>query len=116
MTNMCCTNSSCGCSAPAAVFFERVSALNTLAFSAARCTGCGMCINVCPHGVFAPNGRAVQVVNADACMECGACVRNCPVGALQVDSGVGCAAAMIHAALTRRAEPTCCGPETGCCG
>jgi Fe-S-cluster-containing hydrogenase component 2 len=28
-------------------------------------------------------------------MECGACRMNCPLGAIQVSSGVGCAAAII---------------------
>jgi len=116
MAETCCATSRCGCSTPAVATFVRASTRNTLTYCAARCTGCGMCINVCPHGVFAPNGRAVQLIHADACMECGACMRNCPVGAIQVDSGVGCAAAMIYAALTGRAEPTCGGPEATCCG
>jgi Fe-S-cluster-containing hydrogenase component 2 len=54
-----------------------------------------------------------SLVNKEACMECGACQMNCPVDAVTVKSGVGCAAAMIHAALTG-------GPETcddgSCCG
>ncbi len=84
-----------------------VSPLNTLQFDAPRCTGCGACVDVCPHGVFAQNGRSIRVVRADACMECGACQMNCPFGAIAVDSGVGCAAAMIQAALTRRQQVTC---------
>ena len=34
-------------------------AVNTLRLDETRCTGCGMCLNVCPHGVFEarqPNG------------------------------------------------------------
>jgi len=75
-----------------------------------------MCSVVCPHGVFAADGRVAQIVRPESCMECGACQLNCPTGAITVDSGVGCASAMIYAALTGRKEPTCgpdCGP--GCC-
>jgi ferredoxin len=94
--------------------------INTLEYNPALCINCEMCIAVCPHGVFAPNGKAVQLVRHEACMECGACQQNCPTGAITVDSGVGCAAAMIYAALTGRKEPTCGpGPEPGdgeCCG
>ncbi|RPJ56998.1 MAG: 4Fe-4S dicluster domain-containing protein [Acidobacteria bacterium] len=80
---------------------------NTLTFNAALCTGCGMCVAVCPHAVFAMNGRKAVLSSPQACMECGACQMNCIAGAIRVESGVGCAAAMIHAALTGRKEPTC---------
>jgi Fe-S-cluster-containing hydrogenase component 2 len=54
-----------------------------------------------------------SLANKEACMECGACQMNCPVDAIRVKSGVGCAAAMIRAALTG-------GPEScddgSCCG
>jgi len=32
-------------------------------------------------------------------MECGACATNCPTEAITVQSGVGCAAALINTAL-----------------
>jgi NAD-dependent dihydropyrimidine dehydrogenase PreA subunit len=86
---------------------------NTLNYDPRKCINCGMCLDVCPHAVFAPNGKAVQVVRAQACMECGACQVNCPTLAIAVESGVGCAAAMIQAALTGRKEPTCGCDEGG---
>lgn len=86
---------------------------NTLTYDETLCIGCGMCATVCPHGVFAFEGRKARLVRGEACIECGACQRNCPVGAISVQSGVGCAQAMIYAALTGRSSPTC-GP--GCCG
>jgi ferredoxin len=53
------------------------------------------------------NGRLAELVNPSACMECGACQLNCVTGAIKVDSGVGCAAAMIRAALTGKKEASC---------
>ncbi len=82
-------------------------AVNTLRLDESRCTGCGICLNVCPHGVFEREDRIVRLENPRACMECGACQLNCPFGAIQVESGVGCAGAMIRAALTRRKEAVC---------
>ncbi len=85
------------------------SKINTLAYDPALCNRCGMCTTVCPHGVFENGGDgAVRLVNRDACMECGACRLNCEAGAIKVDSDVGCAAAMIKAALLRREEAVCC--------
>ena len=80
---------------------------NTLRYDPELCINCGMCSDVCPHRVFAPDGDAARLVRPAACMECGACQLNCPTGAITVDSGVGCATAMIYAALTGRKEATC---------
>jgi NAD-dependent dihydropyrimidine dehydrogenase PreA subunit len=88
-------------------------AKNTLMLMPHQCSGCGRCVEVCPHAVFAMEGRKAKMVNANGCMECGACQVNCANGAIKVESGVGCAKAMIHAALTGK-EPTCGDP--GCCG
>ena len=88
----------------------KVSVVNTLQYDPELCIGCELCISVCPHAVFAMNGRVAQVVRPEGCMECGACQLNCATGAIMVDSGVVCAAAMIHAALTGKKDPTCGGP------
>jgi len=80
---------------------------NTLRFDRDLCTGCGMCLDVCPHEVFARRDGAVDAVNRQACMECGACEANCAFGAVSVDSGVGCAAALMVQAVTRRKQPSC---------
>jgi NAD-dependent dihydropyrimidine dehydrogenase PreA subunit len=84
--------------------------INTLKFDPALCNRCGLCTIVCPHRVFEDGDEAVRLANRDACMECGACQLNCAAGAIKVDSNVGCAGAMMKAALTRRGEATCsCG-------
>jgi NAD-dependent dihydropyrimidine dehydrogenase PreA subunit len=81
--------------------------VNTLAFKPDLCNGCGMCAAVCPHGVFAMNGRRAKLARPQACMECGACQLNCVAGAISVESGVGCAAAMMRAALLGQKEAVC---------
>jgi len=82
----------------------------TLQLNENQCIGCGLCLEVCPHEVFRMNDRHAVIQNRDACMECGACRRNCPVDAVFVQSGVGCAAAVIHAMLGRNNGECCCGP------
>ena len=94
---------------------------NTLRYDPKLCIGCGMCSTVCPHAVFAQDNHVARLVQPEKCMECGACQKNCPTDAITVDSGVGCAAAMIRAALTGQKEPSCgptCGSGSGsssCC-
>ncbi len=80
-----------------------------------KCTGCGMCMEVCPHAVLAMKDKKVYIENSDRCMECGACEMNCEFGALSVNAGVGCAAAVINGML-RGTEPDCgCGNTSGNC-
>ena len=93
----------------------------TLAYNPTICINCGICSNVCPHGVFVPVEHAAVLVAPASCMECGACMRNCPVQAIVVESGVGCAEAMIRAAITGSKNETCgCSGEDDssscCCG
>jgi ferredoxin len=78
----------------------------TLQLDEDKCTGCGICIDVCPHGVLEMNMKKVRIIDRDACMECGACAKNCSFSAISVNSGVGCAYALIRGALTN-SEPSC---------
>lgn len=87
----------------------------TLQFDQGKCNGCGMCIQVCPHAVFAMESKRAKIVDRDACMECEACALNCPEEAISVQSGVGCALGIINGVLLGT-EPTCdCGDGSPCC-
>jgi NAD-dependent dihydropyrimidine dehydrogenase PreA subunit len=79
----------------------------TLRLDPAKCTGCGMCLDVCPRAVLARANGKVGISSLDACIECGACQQNCPAGALSVRAGVGCAHAIISAALGRTSGVCC---------
>ncbi|PKL07826.1 MAG: ferredoxin [Spirochaetae bacterium HGW-Spirochaetae-7] len=86
----------------------------SLILDSGRCVGCGLCVDVCPHAVFAVDVGKAAVVDREACMECGACMRNCPAGAIEVRTGEGCAASVIKGLLT--GKPGCgCDGDSGCC-
>ncbi|MCP4310424.1 MAG: ferredoxin [Bacteroidetes bacterium] len=86
----------------------------TLDYDASKCNGCRMCIEVCPHNVFIMAGRKAELIDRDRCIECGACALNCNTGALTVNQGVGCAAAVISG-FFKGTEPTCGCDSGGSC-
>lgn len=51
----------------------------------ARCTDCGVCLNVCPAGAFElePGTRKVAF-HEDKCIGCSLCIKACPPRAMQV--------------------------------
>lgn len=53
-----------------------------LSFNVDRCTFCGACQRVCPHGVHLVADETHQIDRA-ACLHCGACIEACPTGALE---------------------------------
>ena len=91
--------------------FRHFSGVATLNMDEAVCVGCGMCTDVCPHGVFVMNGKKAEIADRDGCMECGACANNCPTGAVSVTPGVGCAAYIIQTWLKRNNIPV----DAKCC-
>lgn len=86
----------------------------TLKLNAEKCTGCGKCENVCPHGVFRIADKKAEIIAINNCMECGACKKNCAFGAIEVNPGVGCASAIIKGLLTGT-EPSCDCAGGDCC-
>ncbi|MDZ7630240.1 MAG: cytochrome b N-terminal domain-containing protein [Gemmatimonadaceae bacterium] len=55
-------------------------------FSATRCIGCALCVDVCPQSSLAllpaNGGRLAMVFDDDTCIRCGLCVHRCPTDAL----------------------------------
>ena len=68
----------------------------TLKLNVDKCTGCGICLEVCPHEVLMVDNKKAYISDRDACMECGACATNCPFEAISVHAGVGCASAIMR--------------------
>ncbi len=79
----------------------------TLELDRDKCSGCGVCTQVCGHAVFALNGNVVQILEKDRCMECGACAMNCPAEAVAVRAGVGCAWAIFNDFFKRKRAEAC---------
>ena len=88
-----------------------ISGGSSLHLDAGRCVGCGRCLEVCPHGVFAmANGKASAVAR-ERCMECGACARNCVAAAITVQPGVGCAYALLKGMVAGGSASCGCGSQ-----
>ena len=92
--------------------FRYLPNVTTLKLDKNICTGCGICMEVCPHSVYQLSDKKAIIVDKDACMECGACARNCPSMALTVTPGVGCAAYIIQTWI-KGTDAASCGD--GCC-
>ena len=88
----------------------------TLKYDESKCNGCKMCVEVCPRAVLEMQGKKAAVVDKDACIECGACMVNCAQGAFSVDTGPGCAAAVIGSMVSGKKTTECgCDGKSGCC-
>ena len=96
--------------------FRYIKNGETLSIEPALCTGCGACVEVCPHAVFEIRSKKAEIRDRGLCMECGACARNCPFAAIAVTPGVGCAAAIIIGKLTGTAPSCDGGSGSACCG
>lgn len=50
------------------------------------CTGCGVCVEVCPTGVVSLNDDGEAVSDAAGCIKCCACLKFCPADARRFDT------------------------------
>lgn len=55
------------------------------------CTGCKICMNVCPRNVFefSTDAHKVTLERPSECVRCGACIVQCPVDALWFQNAAG---------------------------
>lgn len=95
------------------MYMKYLKNVATLRLDQDRCSGCGRCLEVCPHAVFVMDARKAAISALDACMECGACARNCPAEAILVKNGMGCAEGLLKAKLGL--SNNCCGERQACC-
>ncbi|MBN2754315.1 MAG: 4Fe-4S binding protein [Candidatus Goldbacteria bacterium] len=77
----------------------------SLVYNPDKCTGCTMCVKVCPRAVFKMDGNKAALADKGACIECGACALNCRFNAITVETGPGCAAAILSSGKNNGA---CC--------
>lgn len=54
-----------------------------------KCVHCGLCVSVCPAGVFTFKDDGRVAADADSCAECDLCKDICPVGAIYVRDSHG---------------------------
>jgi heterodisulfide reductase subunit A len=52
--------------------------------TARKCSGCGLCEQVCPYQAIALGEQGIAVVNQALCKGCGVCVSSCRSGALDL--------------------------------
>jgi 2-oxoglutarate ferredoxin oxidoreductase subunit delta len=58
----------------------RESTWGQVVFDSAKCTGCNMCVRVCPAHVIALDAKKARMVTTGAvqCIACGDCAAICP--------------------------------------
>ncbi len=52
--------------------------------NAEECSGCGICIDVCPNEVLDLVDDIAQPVDESSCDGCGTCAEECPMGAIEI--------------------------------
>lgn len=64
---------------------NNISKISTL-----KCTGCGLCENVCPHKAiemaYDNEGFLVPQINRKSCTNCGACKLSCPISNKKIEN------------------------------
>src|ERR1035437_3431383 len=59
-------------------------ALITYSIDPEKCTGCGLCIKVCPTQATSGEKKNAHTIDNDKCTRCGACIESCKFDAINV--------------------------------
>jgi NADH:ubiquinone oxidoreductase subunit F (NADH-binding) len=59
-------------------------ALITFTIDVIKCTGCGVCIGLCPREAISGEKRKPHVLNQEKCIRCGLCRENCKFEAIKL--------------------------------
>jgi NADH-quinone oxidoreductase subunit F len=59
-------------------------ALITYSIDAEKCTGCGLCIKVCPTQATSGEKKKAHTIDNNKCTRCGACIESCKFDAINV--------------------------------
>ena len=59
-------------------------ALITYSIDPVKCTGCGLCIKVCPVEAASGEKKKAHSIDNDKCTRCGACIESCKFDAINV--------------------------------
>jgi NADH:ubiquinone oxidoreductase subunit F (NADH-binding)/(2Fe-2S) ferredoxin/NAD-dependent dihydropyrimidine dehydrogenase PreA subunit len=51
---------------------------------ASKCTGCGVCLQACPHGSISGEKKKPHQINGGTCAKCGICLERCRFAAISV--------------------------------
>jgi len=49
-----------------------------------KCTGCGICVTICPYGAMEKTAEGIAKTNIVLCKGCGTCVASCPERAIRL--------------------------------
>jgi NAD-dependent dihydropyrimidine dehydrogenase PreA subunit len=63
--------------------------LNRVVVEKRRCTGCGVCVDVCPGDCFEILRKKAVARRYESCVQCGACVIQCPTDCLFFETPAG---------------------------
>jgi ferredoxin len=83
----CCCGDCCGVLLSLKKFPEPAKLVFSNHFaevSAAECTSCGSCVDMCPMDAISLNGKSIAEINLKRCIGCGVCVISCPVEAISL--------------------------------